>query len=1440
MRQTIATILFVLITIPSFSQEIQFDLIDIEDGLSDNSVRDILQDKNGYMWFATLNGLSRYDGKNFKNYYSIPGDPSSLSNSRMVTIKEDKRGNIWCRTDDANIYRVNPKNNNVLNLHKQIIGKEVYIRDFIITTSGDLWLWGNKGCIQIKYTDSSDKIEATIFDKENYFPSNKINFVNEDLNGNIWIGTESGLVRYQVSQDGGKIINTHFDNVNIISSYVSDSEIWFGSEKKGIRKYDLQKKSFDVFEDINASFSNKPIYCLRRISRDILLLGSQNAIFELNTQSRKHLIIANENLELVTGFFTDSKKNTWVIPSNRGVFRYDIALKKLKYFNLNSEKREFLGDNDKQEFFEDSKQNLWVGIHGGGLFRYIPSNDGFENFSYSEENSKSLSSDLILSICEDNSNNLWVGTMYGGLNKIDLTDNNFVWYQPIPNPANLFENEIRSAVTDKKGNIWMGSKGGYIYCYDADYNLKYTLPDDLSAPNKSLLKNINVYSMFIDSDENLWIGTKGKGVFIFRDIINNSIKNLRFKHILPSQVRSLDKVYSIAQDSHNQYWIGSLESGLTVLRNPFEQLEWDNLTNNDSEDQIISNSVRYLFLDDSENLWVGTSDGISLLTSNQLLTPNKKFISSANNKYDLTSLSYNSVDYISQTSDKKIYVATMGGGINKLEKYSTANNTFEWEYFNTSHGITTNKIFAIQEDSDKNLWFSTSLGLNKFNPQTGSFEKFLIERAQGLNYFCESCATKTRNGELIFGHRRGFVAFNPNDIKKDSTIYPIVLSSLFVNGNEILPKESDLLEKSIEFEKEVSLSHLQNSIRLNFSVLDFSNPEKIQYSYLLDGFENNWSPFVTNNSAIYQNLPSGKYTFRLKATNSDGVELPSELKFKINIKPPFWRSLYGYGILIFIAASLIIVFLILYKRQISAKHKMEYGDKLNEKKLKYYTNISHEFKTPLTLILGPAQDIVDDNDASQEVITSAKQIKKNAGYLLNLIEQILDFRKIREEKMTLSVEYTNISTFVKNIYDEFKPLATKKNINFANNSSQQINGYIDSKVLTKIIYNLLSNAFKFTPSNKSVTVSTDLDAKARVLKLSVQDEGKGINKKDQSMLFERFQRSENSSGIGLFYVKELVSTHKGDIKLTSEQGKGTIFAISIPISKENYNRDEFADDILNENATVYTTQIDEGEIEIAESRKSEFENSILIIEDNHEMREYLAKKFKNNYSVLTAENGKIGLDIAVNQSPDMIICDVMMPVMDGIETVKNLRKNFNTSHIPVILLTANSSEEKKLEGIETGADDYITKPFNFKLLKLKIDNLVNQRKKIIQSFNTDPDLPANILTKSDMDKDFIEKVKQLIEENLGEPDFTVNTLSSKVGYSRTNFYKKMKGITGETPNGFISTIQMKRAAVLLKETDYAITDVSVLVGFNDKNYFSKLFKKHFGITPKAYQIENRS
>ncbi|MBN1926002.1 MAG: response regulator, partial [Prolixibacteraceae bacterium] len=1156
---------------------------------------------------------------------------------------------------------------------------------------------------------------------------------------------------------------------------------------------------------------------------------------------------------LVSGIFADSYGVFWLITEKRGVYKFNPESGKFNYFDLNSTNRVFLGEPDKQIFLEDSNKDLWIGINGGGLFLFNRGKNSFKQFSHDPQNSGSLSSDIILSLYEDRSKNLWIGTSYGGVNKISLKKEEIIRIRPVETPTTGFDNYIRSVTTDVLGNVWVGTKAGKIYVYRGEK--KYgTIPDDMH--NKQSFPSTNVYCLFFDNEHNLWIGSKGNGIYVIKsllnyvnDLNNKNIEVVHFSHN-PDNDNSLisNDVYSILQDVYGQYWIGMLNGGLNLLTNPFDKPGFKHIVAlNGGPGGIVSNEVRDLFFDNQQNLWIASSEGISILENKYLKADLKQFINLQPSLTNPKSMLGKVVYQIKQTKNHDILLAMLGGGVNQLKSEDFRQKNFVWQHQKSQ--ILSPNVYCIEEDNEGNIWMGTDNGLYRQNAIDGVVEKYRIKSSLMPLTFSENCSGKTLKQELVFGSNDGFIMFHPDSIQKDTIEYPLMFSRLEINGEVITSSKSDILDKSIEAQNEITLTHSQNNISLYFSVLDFVEPDAIQYSYFLEGYDTYWSKPSTNNFASYRKLPAGDYLLKVKATNSSGTWIKKPAELSITIRPSFWQSTTGYTLIILIVLSFVTLISIVLYRQIIIQNKIKIDKTINEKRIEYYTNISHEFKTPLSLILNPVEEIILSHKSSDFAREKGMQIKKNAIYLKRLIEQILDFRKIREGKMQLSVSEVNLIEFFREIYLVFLPLAKKMGILFEYDySPESYNGFIDIKQMEKITYNLLSNAFRFTSKGKHVLLKITVNEMAEQLKIEVEDEGIGIDEQELPKIFDRFYNSKSSSGIGLFYTRELVNLHKGDITAANNINGGATFTVTIPLSKEKYSESEMLKDNASPLAfdlnsiTDIETIVSEGPAtEKVHMHIVDHMETILIVEDNNDMRKYLSSELSTMYKILEANNGEEGIEIARKEMPALIISDVVMPLMDGYKMTKTLKSDFDTSHIPIILLTAESSEDNILMGTECGADDFIIKPFQLSYLIAKVEQIIMQRKKLKERYKRD--LSENNIAKDTHHRTesvFMEKIQKLIIDNLANPALNVDSLVEEMKISRTLFFKKMKAASGYAPNEYLRMVKMKEAARLIKNTDQSISEIGVAVGFNDSNYFGKTFKKYYGSTPSEYRSNSKN
>ena len=842
--------------------------------------------------------------------------------------------------------------------------------------------------------------------------------------------------------------------------------------------------------------------------------------------------------------------------------------------------------------------------------------------------------------------------------------------------------------------------------------------------------------------------------------------------------------------------------------------------------------------------------------------------------------------WIIATQQKELYLATFGGGLNKLISISEDGHG-EFKSYSVLDGLSSDVLLSIREDHKQNLWISTENGICKFVPSGERFENYDERSISFRVRFSEAASTLTSGGDMLFGTSNGLFMFSPDSIRKSSYVPPVVFSKLMVANEDVIPGEKSILKVDLDDTQELVLSHDENIFSVQYAALDYTNPQNIQYAYILDGFEKQWTFADRQRSVTYTNLPKGDYIFRVRSTNSDGVWVDNERILNITILPSFWETPLAY--VLYVCFVLLIIFVAVYIlfTIYRLKHEVSVEQQISDIKLRFFTNISHELRTPLTLIAGPVEQVLKNDKLPADAREQLVVVERNTNRMLRLVNQILDFRKIQNKKMKMQVQQLNVVAFVRKIMDNFESVAEEHNIDFLFQTEKEaLNLWVDADKFEKIVFNLLSNAFKYTPNGKMITVFIREDE--GTVSVGVQDQGIGIAENKRKSLFVRFENlvdknifNQASSGIGLSLVKELVEMHKATISVDSRLGEGSCFKVDFLKGKEHYNSSvefiledsaaplsmERIVDIANSSLQTEAAIADAPDLEVSAAKEEAEESSskelMLLVEDNQELRSFLRSIFASTYRVVEASDGMEGWSKALKYLPDIIISDVMMPEKDGIEMTRELRADMTTSHIPIILLTAKTTIESKLEGLEYGADDYITKPFSATYLQARVENLLMQRKKL-QNFYRDslthvtvsetpvaqgetlaghasaePDSVAAeepvMPEMSPNDRKFMDKLVDLMEQNMDNGELVVDDLVRELAVSRSVFFKKLKTLTGLAPIEFIKEMRIKRAAQLIETGEFNMTQISYMVGINDPRYFSKCFKAQVGMTPTEYR-----
>jgi signal transduction histidine kinase/ligand-binding sensor domain-containing protein/DNA-binding response OmpR family regulator len=1392
-------------------ETLRFEWISDRDGLSQNTVRCIMQDSQGFIWLGTINGLNRYNGKEFIVMYSEKNPFASLPDNRIRHITEDGHGYIWIRTMTDIVCCYDSRSERFIDYDPA--NEQKNFTSLRICSDGDVWLWSKSdGCCRVQH--DGNEVHATRFGEQE-LGCRRVFFVHEDALHRIWIGADSGIFRLE----NGRAVKISPETYSAVSE--SDERLYFINDRH-ILPYNSKQQKFDdpvVFPGRRQLLPNAATL----LNDGLVLIATREDV--LIFDSRKTEFIPSETL-----FNGETVRNAFVYADNRGdKWLYNYSGNLWRHLPGNRfEKISLIPDDilstidaERYEVYRDSHDMIWITTYGNGLFTLNP-NDG-RMCHYTAGNSE-LPTNYLLCVTEDKSGEIWVGTEFAGVSKISRNDYPFRILYPAPAKAGNRDNAVRLIYEDTRGRFWVGTRSGHLHIYDQDFNRIKSHKIENSLP----------FCITEDLTGNIWLGTRGNGVFVFPPSGEAPVRHCHL-HDIDRQNVSSDNVFDILRDTKNRIWVASFGGGLHYAALDGQPVTFRHI----NARTVNQDMVRVIMQDRTGMVWTGTNEGVNVFDPDELIRDPEHYTNFHFDVNDDRSISNNEVKAIFEDSRGRLWFGTTGGGLNLLVREEPLEKSW-FKRYTAENGLSNGVIQTILEDNEGYIWMSTEggSGISRFNPEAERFENFNFSSGRQTALFNEDAGWKNKAGELMFGSYSGVYIFDPSQIKYNSPAWPVIVTGLKINGVNMRPGQADSpLAESIVLTRSLRLKHNQNSFDVEFAMFNFRSPDFNQYAYYLDGYETGWNAPGRHNIAIYRNVPAGAYTFRVKGCNSLGMWTDSETELKITIVPPFWKSGWAYAVyfvLLFVAVWFTVRIVMKINR---LNTRVEVERRLVEYKLRFFTNISHEFRTPLTIIRGLIENLEAMENVPPAVSEKVRRMAKSSSRLLRLIDQLLEFRRLQNNKMELKVERTEAVSLFYDIHQTFTEMAEKKKIDFRFRSDlPERVMLLDKSKCGKIAYNLLSNAIKHTPENGVITTNlTFSDADDR-LRLSVSDSGAGVPKEKRGALFVRFAQLDNLSGgtgIGLHLAAELAAVHKGKIEYADSESGGACFTVSLPLADENYDRAEIAE---TQPASKF---IDAEKDALPEIRLNSplHKYRILVIEDDDEVREFLFGQLKDSFTVYTAENGTEGLEKAMNEQPTLIVCDVMMPGMDGFELTRRLKNDFLTSHIPIVLLTAHSSEAHQLEGIQAGADSYIIKPFSVKYLMARIVKLIEQREKLQRKFEQEPGETNYLLRCTEKDRTFIDNIHRLIEQNIENVDLSVDDFARHAGVGRTNFYKKVKGLTGHSPNEYVRIIRMKKAAELLTTTNLNVSEISYKVGFSTPLYFSKCFKEQFGKSPSQYQKE---
>lgn len=1396
-------------------EKIQFKHLTREQGLSHNFIWCVLQDKKGFVWIGTYDGLNRYDGRKFKVFKHLINDTTSLGANEVSALLEDRSGNLWVGTLGGGLAKYNSD-------------KENFTR-------------------YINYNDSSSN-------------ANSIMTLCEDNTGIIWIGTNHGGLHY-FNPKSKKFIS--FRNIpsdstslshNKVYSLFEDSKgnLWIGTVGGGLNKFNREKNTFTRY------------------------------YFD------KH---GPDNLggNMITAISEDKSGNIWLGTYGNGLIRlankgniYPPVFTYLKHDPMNPES---ISGNSIDFLFIDENDIMWFGTGTGGLNRTVSSlNDGipqsFIYYNYNTNDPNSLLGNNISYCLKDNSGICWLVSWEKGINIYDTKQKPFKNYKHEPNnPFSLSDNAVKTVYEDKSGTIWIGTVNGGLNKWDRKTNRFVHYKNYLNDANT--ISDNYVLSIYEDSEGFLWIGTYNGGLNRFD---KKKEKFYKFKND-PYNSKSISdiSIAGIIEDKSRNLWISTMNFGLNLFNNKGEY--FCNFNYNPDSLVVLNNSSihQILLVDKTDNIWISPQAG-GLIVYNSQKNKTTQYKHDPNNS---NSLSNNNITSVYEDESGIFWIGTKDGGLNRFDKEKGL-----FKNYTIKDGLPSDFINDVLEDDTGYLWISTNNGLSKFNPIAENFRNYDVEDGLLSNQIEEGCKSKT--GELIFGCGNGFIIFHPDSIKDNTKIPPIYITDFYL-FNKPVPIGYDslsnrtILSKSLIDCEEIELNYDDKVFSFEFAALDYHAPNKNKYAYIMEGFDKDWTyTDASRNLTTYTNLDPGEYIFRVKGSNNDGYWNENGASIKVIILPPWWRTNLAYLAYFILIGS---IFYFIWKAQlkrIKIKNEFEMSKfeaqklhEVDELKSRFFTNISHEFRTPLTLILGPAKQIIEKVQ-DEKIKHDVSLIYRNGKKLLELVNQLLDISKIESGNMTLLTTPTNIVPLLKGLVLSFSSYAERKRILLKFNSAEdEIIVYLDMEKFEKITANILSNALKFTPEGGEVEVTVTSSSlsfahshpelvsgsttKPKMLKLVQQDKsnfveifirdtGVGIPPEKLSKIFDRFyqvdtshMREHEGTGIGLSLTKELIELHKGKIEVESEPGKGSTFTVSLPLGKDHLRAEEICEESLSElnqqskgsteeeelSKIIFTGEV-QSEKQDVELLSETGKPILLIVDDNSDVRTYIKENLKSDFRILEAANGEDGLKKSIDYIPDLVVSDVMMPKLSGFKLCEKIKTNEVTSHIPVILLTAKAAKEDKLAGYETGADEYLMKPFDTDELKSRIKNLIIQRKRLQEHFRIKGFTEIDTLKITPVDKKFLEKCIEIINKHLSDSSFSVDLFAEELSLSHSGLQKKIISLTGETPGDLLRKIRLNKAAELIKNKFGNISEIALEVGYNNPAHFSEAFKRQFGVSPSQY------
>lgn len=1381
----------------------------VRDGLSQGRVTSLAQDSDGVLWLGTWDGLNRYDGYKFTCYKAMPGNHEPLLQNRFDNIVINSEGDIWCMgRDHFYLFRTDTKH--FVDIHSMLEKKSnrrIIAYKIIALKNGYTWLIDENGLL---FRIDDKNIENVEVYEKSQSGKTRVYSVLLDSHGNEWVLTSRGL-----SVVGDISFKSNMPYKNWMER---SGKVWLATSRRELAVYhfDTGKLSF-----VELPSEVMHINRMSAVGDSTLLLMTDAGVVFVNGYSEKISLIQppGSGTKDVAYFYNNGDSRGCVIAQDKRLYCLDLEARKMTPIRKpDTDLKWIASDVSRPIFFKSPGGALFLFLRDGGLHRVDL--DALEMTPY--EAGRFLSPSVRTAF-QDRQNNIWVSCNVG-LHKLQFGNQ-----EVLPHPYYM-QDEIRCLYSDSRGRMWVSSRLGIVEIWEGEKRVGYLAPDGRVVDKKTSF-GVGVYTIYEDRSHNLWLGTRGEGLFRLRYSTPHryAVTGHYKKDDYNIYSISGNSIYALLQDYQGRLWVACYDTGLNMIENPDADTPLFLHANNRlaSRSANIPQQVRCLAETSDSIMLVGTTRGFYTFDENFSSPENITFYCSMRQKDNVNSLGSNDIMGIEVTRSGDIYLAVFGGGLNKvLTKNLLADNLLFLPYMKRD-GAYSDVAINLVEDPSGYIWVQTERVLMRFDPRNETFENIGSDMLPQYATLSENQAFIDEGGRLLLPTSLGVYVVSPEKLKYDHYVPSIV----FGEGLDSLVLSAD-----------------ENTLSVPFAAVDLSSNLPVRYAYKLEGIDKDWIFTQDNLTANYVNLPAGTFYLHVKSTDRNGLWVDNERVLPITREPKFSETPWAKVLYLVLALVLVLVLVFIYLHIYKLRYKLRLEHRLTEAKLRFFTDISHELRTPLTLIEGPLSEVLADDKLPDDDRKYLTVVQTNAHRMLNLINQILDFRKIQSDKMRLLVEKISVRETLETIMENFENMARTNQIDFhLEMACEDVYVWADRDKFEKIFINIISNAFKYTPAGKSIVVRVMHENKS--VSIAVQDQGLGIPAEKIDSLFRRFDTIlqdniyQQSTGIGLSLVKQLVDLHHATIQVQSEEGRGSTFEISFPEGKSHLQDDDRIEFLMSDDVET-EANLPDSEDE-AEELEGDDRFSVLVVEDNNDLRAFLRNCLTRSYKVYTASNGEEGWQLTLQHMPDLVITDLMMPVLDGFALAQRIKENATTCHIPIVVLTAKNTLDDRIRSANSGVSEYMEKPFSTQLLKARVAMILQQQQmmrekymeQIEQKSTGEIDYQPSELSIMPADEQFMQQLMSYIEANIENPDLSVDDLAQEMALSRSVFFRKIKALVGYSPINFLQVVRIKRAIQLMQTKNFSVAEVAYKVGYTDPKYFSRSFKKITGKSPSTYLRE---